>query len=231
MNIRCGIALLSLLLLTACGSSLQVLQSPTTQVVAQPSPSPSPSAGAAISEIVNSYNQYLVSQGSDPITPGLRCTLYKIANLPATPCILASSISGCEVISSTTGYALVGSFTYTGAIDQVNQAGTAGFNVLPPALQSLYATDFAVTCTGYFVNTDDNYHEFDVDSDDGSVLSINGNVVVNNDGLHSATDIKGEKFLEAQVYSFEVQYFQGPGNVALIVNMDGNVLPAANLYH
>jgi len=145
---------------------------------------------------------------------------------------LSTSIAGCTVLSSTTGYVSVGSWTYTGAINQPNEGTASGFNVLPTALQSLYTNDFAVTCTGYFVNPDYNYHEFDVDSDDGSLLYINGGVpLVNNDGEHGASDVKGEKYLEAQVYSFQLNYFQGPGNVALIVNEDGNVINAESLWH
>jgi hypothetical protein len=194
-----------------------------------PTPVP-PTQPTAIQSLVDNYNEYLVSQGNDPIVPGLKCTLYTVPNMPATPC-LASDITGCSVISSSAGYASVASFPYTESIDQPNEAGASGFNLLPLALQGLYPTNFAVTCTGYFVNTDYNYHEFDVASDDGSLLYVGGSLIVQNDGLHAITDVKGMKYLEAEVYSFRVDYFQGPGNVALIVNMDGAVLPAANLYH
>lgn len=214
-------------MLSGCGQGPQGAQGPQgTSVVVTPSPVPD-----AVQTVVNGYNEYLVSQGSDPLTQGLRCTLYTVPNLPATPCLSASSIAGCSVISSSTGYAQVATFTYNGTIDQQNQPGTTGFNILPTALQGLYSQNFAVTCTGYFVNPDYNYHEFDTDSDDGSLLYISGSLVVQNDGLHGIADAKGEKYLQAQVYSFQLNYFQGPGNVALILNMDGNVLPAENLWH
>jgi PA14 domain len=189
---------------------------------AQPTPS---------DNVINGYNAYLVSQGSDPLTPGLKCTLYTIPNMPATPCIVATDIVGCTAISSTVGYASVGSFTYTGTIDQTNQSGTMGFNLLPIELQPLYTSNFAVTCTGYIVNTDYNYHSFSISSDDGSLLYVGGSLVVSNDGEHSIATMSGEKYLEAEVYSFQLNYFQGPGNLALVVNMDGSILPAAALYH
>jgi hypothetical protein len=144
---------------------------------------------------------------------------------------LSTSIPGCTVISSTTGYATIGSWTYTGAINAPNQNGASGFNLLPTALQSLYPADFAVTCTGYFVNPDYAYHEFDVASDDGSLLYLSGSLIVNNDGIHGVADVKSEKYLEAQVYSFQLNYFQGPGNDALIVSEDGNLLAAEQLWH
>jgi len=199
-----------------------------TGPAASPSPAPSPDA---IQTIVGNYNAYLVSQGTDPLTPGLKCTLYTVPNLPATPCLLAADVSGCTQLSTTTGYATVGSFDYVGTFNQPNEAGTAGFNVLPTALQSLYPTNFAMTCTGYFVNPDYNYHEFDVSSDDGSLMYINGSLVVQNDGEHAIQDVKAEKYLQAQVYSFQLNYFQGPGNVALIVNEDGSVVSAESFWH
>jgi hypothetical protein len=200
----------------------------TTVVTVTPTPSPTPTV---VQAIVSQYNEYQVSQGNDPITPGLRCTLYTVPNMPVTPCLLASSFAGCGVVSSSTGYASVATWTYTGTVNQPNEAGSAGFNMLPTALQSLYTANFAITCTGYFVNVDYNYHEFDTSSDDGSLLYIGGSLVVNNDGEHGITNVKGQKYLQAQVYSFQVNYFQGPGNVALIVNMDGTNIPAGQLYH
>jgi hypothetical protein len=194
-------------------------------------PNSASSSPDAIQTVVNNYNQYLVSQGSDPIQPGLRCTLYTVPNMPSNPCLLASSISGCSVISSSSGYATVGSFTYTGQVDQPNESGTQGFNMLPTALQALYPTNFTVTCTGYLVNGDYNWHEFDTLSDDGSLVYIGGSLVVQNDGLHGVQDVKGEKYLQAQVYSFQLNYFQGPGNVSLILNMDGSPVPAEAFWH
>jgi hypothetical protein len=212
--------------LVGCGGP-QGPQGPAgATIVVAPSPAPD-----AITTVVNGYNEYLVSQGSDPIQPGLKCTLYNVPNMPANPCLSSSTISGCSVISSSSGYTAVGSFTYTGQINQSDQAGTLGFNLLPQALQGLYSQNFAVTCTGYFVNPDYNYHEFDVASDDGSMLWIGSALVVSNDGIHSIKDVTGEKYLEAQVYSLTLEYFQGPGNVALVVNEDGQLMSAESLWH
>ena len=183
-----------------------------------PNPTPSPDV---VQMIVDNYNEYLV-----------RCTLYNVINMPAIPCLLSSSITGCTQLSTTIGYTNVGSWTYVGSFNQVSVPSSEGFNVLPTALQKIYENNFAVTCTGYFVNPDYNYHEFDVDSDDGSLLYINGgNPIVNNDGQHAITDVASEKYLQAQVYSFQLNYFQDQGNVGLIVNEDGNLLLASQLYH
>jgi hypothetical protein len=189
-----------------------------------------PTPPTEVQQVVASYNEYMESLGNDPIAPGLRCALYTVPAMPSIPCLFSADISGCIQLSTTAGYSQVATWAYSGEINQANQAGTSGFNLLPAAFQS-YSSNFAVTCSGYFVNTDYNYHEFDVASDDGSVLYINGSQVVQNDGEHAIKDVLGEKYLEQQVYSFALYYFQGPGNVALTVNMDGSLLPAANLYH
>ncbi len=223
-----------LLVLSGCGQGPLILQGDSDPSV---SPSPSPSASSSVESIVDAYNlnQAAVdqSQGIEvtQIAPGLRCTLYSVPNMPATPCLLSTSIAGCSVISSSAGYTTVGSFLYLGAIDQGSEPGTDGFNLLPEAFQS-YSTNFAVTCTGYFVNDDYNWHQFSTASDDGSLLYLNGGLVVNNDGEHSiATVASAPRLMTAAVYSIQVNYFQGPGNIALMVNMDGNPIPAANLYH
>lgn len=185
----------------------------------------------AIQTIVNNYNEGLISQGSDPLTQGLKCTLYTVPNMPATPCLLASSVPGCTVLSTTVEYAAVGSFTYNGAVDQPNENSTGNLNVLPTQLQPLYQNNIALTCTGYIVNTDYNYHEFDLASDDGSLLYINDSLLVNNDGAHAVSDVKAEKYLQAQVYSFQLNYFQVNSNTALVVNMDNSPIPAEALWH
>lgn len=213
--------------LVACGGST----GPQGPAGVSATSTSSSSASAEVQSIVDGYNQYLVSQGSDPITPGLRCTLYNVPNMPSTPCLLSSSIPGCNVLSSSSGYTSVATFTYVGPINQSDESGTAGFNMLPTALQSLYSSNFAVTCTGYVVNTDYNYHEFSLSSDDGSLLYINGSLVVNADGEHSIETVNGVKYLEAQVYSIQINYFQGPGYVALILSQDGNVMDGTTFYH
>ena len=220
-----SIASIVLSVISGCGGP-QGPQGVAGQVtVVTPSPSPTPNA---IQTVVSSYNEYRVSVGQDPITPGLDCTLYTISNPGSNNAILAADGTANTLVN-------VGSWTYTGVFNQpeITPNSTLGMNILPMALQGLpqYQSWFEVKCTGFFVSTDYNYFEFDTSSDDGSILYINGGVVVNNDKLHSLANVSAEKYLEAQVYTFELDYFQGPGQIGLVVNMNGSVLPAANLYH
>lgn len=55
-------------------------------------------------------------------------------------------------------------------------------------------------------------YKFKTKSDDGSILSIDGEVVVNSDGQHSAKDATGERELTAGTHDVNLKYFQGPPN-------------------
>lgn len=78
---------------------------------------------------------------------------------------------------------------------------------------------------------DSNWHQFSLTSDDGSLLSINGSLI-NNDGNHGSTTKVASKLFQKGVYSFTLQYMQGPGgNQSLILGMDGQVIGAEHFVH
>jgi hypothetical protein len=182
-----------------------------------------------VQQLVVTYNEYRISNGQEPLVPGLDCTLYTIPT--TTTCLsTATGPAGC-VVPSGAQYVSVGSFLYLGEFNQPNQAGTAGFNILPAVLQPNYSSYFRVTCTGDLFVVDDNWHSFSLSSDDGSNLYISG-LLINNDGVHSIQTISASKYLDSlQPYSFEVDYFQQGGNVALILNEDGAVMGSSGWYH
>jgi len=165
---------------------------------------------------VDEVNALRLAQNQEAISQGMSCTLYTDAS--------PSQIAGATLVT-------VGSFPYHGNFNQVNGLVSSGLNVLPPALISLYKTNLVVKCTGYLINVDDNWHEFDLTSDDGSILTIDGVQVVNNDGLHASQTKSGAKFLSRGAHSVELDFLQGQGMESLILNEDGLVLPATSLYH
>lgn len=179
----------------------------------QPSPSPQPSN---IQEVVNETNALRQAQGQDMVSQGTTCTLYTV---PTT----TTQIVGATLTNK-------GSWSYQGNFNVPNQSTSQGLNILPLALQPIYQSWYIVKCTGLLVITDNNWHSFDIASDDGSNLSVDG-LLINNDGLHGIQDVANVKFLSRGVHNFEIDYLQATGNEALIVNMDGTPLPAANLYH
>lgn len=180
--------------------------------------SPTPSSTFDVDQVINLENDYRQSVGQVPLVEGLTCTLYNVPNT-------TSQIVGATLTN-------MGSFTYKGDFNQPNVSASVGLNILPDALQPLYTQWFIVKCSGQFVSTENKYYEFDITSDDGSNLYLDGSLLINNDGQHGAQTKYGTKFLRRQIHSFELDYFEGPaGNEALILNMDNELLPKEKFYH
>src|SRR6185369_8541625 len=77
-------------------------------------------------------------------------------------------------------------------------------------------------------------YTFYTNSDDGSKLWIGGQLVVNNDGLHSAQERSGSIILDQGWHALKVGYIQGGGNGVLTVSysspsMAKQAIPDANL--
>ncbi|WP_081658613.1 PA14 domain-containing protein [Sporomusa ovata] len=51
---------------------------------------------------------------------------------------------------------------------------------------------------------------FALNSDDGSRLYIDGNLAIDNDGIHSLAMEEASVFLNPGTHSIRVEYFQGP---------------------
>lgn len=68
-------------------------------------------------------------------------------------------------------------------------------------------------------------YAFYLGSDDGSRLTINGSEVISVDGLHPYQQKKGERELEAGVFSLEVEFFQQGGGAELTVEYEGPGVP------
>lgn len=220
-----GLAIVALITLSGCGAA----GNPGAPGVAGAPGPQGPSAPAApvpdaVANIVTDYNAWRTSNGQEMINPGLTCNLYTVPQ--TTTGITAAANGGVAPVLTN-----VGAFTYQGTFNQPNTGVNAGLNVLPLALQSVYQTWFILKCTGFVIIASDDWHEFDVNSDDGSNLYVDGALVVNNDGLHGAKDVVGTRHLQDTVHSFEIDFFQSNGNQALVINLDNALLPSANLYH
>jgi hypothetical protein len=81
---------------------------------------------------------------------------------------------------------------------------------------------FAILYTGSLTVTDPGDYRFRVNSDDGAILRINGDVVVDNDGQHGPQSVRAIARLEPGLHQLELRYFQGPRTtVALQVFVTG----------
>lgn len=112
-------------------------------------------------------------------------------------------------------------------------SGTINNISYSPATQ---ADNFGLQFIGYINVPASATYTFYTTSDDGSKLWVGGQLVVNNDGKHSATEKSGQIILDAGWHSFRLGYFEATGNNALSWAISGGGLskqtPAdANLVH
>jgi hypothetical protein len=206
---------LLLLILSACG---------TTGAQGPPGTSPTTSL-TTIQTMVANQNAYREAVGQEPLTPGLTCTAYSIS--PLTTCLVQTVPASC-VTWTTNSYTNLGSYQWLGMFDSVES--TSAVNFLPVALQT-YTSWYEISCTGSLVVADNNYHLWDMNSDDGSLFYVDGTLVVNNDGIHNIQDKRGEKFLQYGFHSIQLNYFEATGNQGLTLNEDGSVMSNLGFYH
>ncbi len=69
---------------------------------------------------------------------------------------------------------------------------------------------FAIHYSGKFTVANGGLYHFKLASDDGSILAIDGQEVVDNDGQHAPLVKRGEIELAAGEHDFKLRYFQGP---------------------
>jgi hypothetical protein len=220
------IAILFVLGMVACG---QGPQGPQGAMGPQGPAGSSTSTETSVQQLVDEQNAERAALGQAPLTQGLTCTFYTVSQ--STTCLVQNNTSACTAWSSN-AYTTVGSFRYTGVFNQPTAQTSNGLNVLPTALQGIsqYQSWYVLRCSGQLVITDNNYHEFDLTSDDGSNLYIDG-LLIANDGLHGTQTKSAAKFLGYGLHSFELDYLQASGQETLILNEDGAVMQASGFYH
>lgn len=184
-----------------------------------------------VQTLVDTENAWRELNGQTSLSTGLSCSVQAIA-------------SGMWLSNSSVGYQVAQgvvtaapgtpsySYLYTDSFNQPDTGGGVN-NLLPVSLQPLYeSNNYKISCSGAIVVTTNGYYTFDVNSDDGSILTIDGSQVVNNDGNHGMTDKVGTKLLRAGVHTFSMLYAQsGGGNFGLILQANASVVPGSVFYH
>ena len=79
-----------------------------------------------------------------------------------------------------------------------------------PELGVEILTDFAIRLRGQLKVETAGTYNFKIQSDDGAQVYINGDLIVDNDGLHPFTIATGSAMLAAGYHDLEILYFQGP---------------------
>ena len=95
---------------------------------------------------------------------------------------------------------------------------------------------FAFEFTGYIKIDKDGVYTFYIDSDDGSMLYIDDEEIVNNDGDHGNVEKSGKAALKKGFHKTKVLYFDSGGGNSLKVSMQPEngkkeVIPASILFH
>ncbi|NOG57815.1 MAG: hypothetical protein HND54_08790 [Bacteroidetes bacterium] len=80
------------------------------------------------------------------------------------------------------------------------------------------ADTYGIRFSGYITISTSETYTFYTTSDDGSKLYVNGTEVVDNDGLHSSTEVSGTIALTPGTYSFVVEFFENTGDDNLSVS-------------
>ena len=106
---------------------------------------------------------------------------------------------------------------YTPYLNVPSQPFDAGF----PGVTDRFEW-FAIDYHGRFWVKDAGTYRFTLNSDDGSILYIDGKRVIRNDGVHPEEREQGRVRLKAGAHSIRVSYFQGPRfHVALTLRVAG----------
>jgi hexosaminidase len=128
-------------------------------------------------------------------------TVYNRAPLPAVP--YTGTATGVK-------YELVaGLFTSTGQLDGARVLDTGVVKTFNTASFKKANRTFGVTYEGYFKVEADGKYIFSTQSDDGSVILIDEQPVVDNDGKHSLYEQSGEVLLQKGYHKFTLKYFEG----------------------
>lgn len=80
---------------------------------------------------------------------------------------------------------------------------------------------FAARYSGGFEVAEAGVYTFYLNSDDGSNLSIDGMVVIKNDGLHAAREVSVDLYLEAGTHELQALYFEKAGHATMELDWSG----------
>jgi hexosaminidase len=128
-----------------------------------------------------------------------------------------------------------GKFSSTQDIDLGAQA-TTGITNSFDLQQFGRRVNYGVTFDGYLKVPADGFYKFAVESDDGTVLRIDDEEVVNNDGNHPSQVVTGYVPLRQGFHKVRLRYFQGEGGASLqfgwaLSGQELKPLDGSSLYH
>jgi alpha-N-arabinofuranosidase len=107
-------------------------------------------------------------------------------------------------------------------------------NIILP--ESVPGENFGVAYSGYIKIPKEGLYRFYLASDDGSLLSVDGSALINNDGLHAVQEVMGAKYLSEGFHEIKIDFFQKGGGFDLNAYVEGpdlkkQTIPKEFLFH
>jgi hexosaminidase len=95
---------------------------------------------------------------------------------------------------------------------------------------------FGLSYSGFIKVPENDLYNFYLTSDDGAILSIDGEQIVNNDGFHYDSEKMGQIALKAGYHAIKMEYFQGQYGVLLNLQLSNSQrakqeIPSSWLWH
>jgi large repetitive protein len=209
--------------ITVTNTSDNLSSSPETFQVTVSDPSVNAIGGLSMQSVEgSSTGQQMVASFSDPggsESLGDYSASIKWGDNSTASAGTVSSLIGSVNVNIYSGHAdtgsgapfsgLVGSFTNQG----IQFGASTGYN-WHPLSQGSFGADITGTINTPAAGT----YSFNLGSDDGSELFIDGNPVINDGGEHNFQSMSGSVFLTAGTHQLEVQFFNGSGGGGLDLN-------------
>jgi len=194
-------------------------------VVVSPTPVPATPTEADIASVLADENAYRLGLGQTMLSNGLSCTLYSITGGDR----IQSSIGGHNTLS---GITTVATYLYKGLFNQPDSPISDGMNVLPTSLRAMYKNMYLLRCSGQIVVLESAHYGFELNSDDASLLYIDGVKVIDNDNNHGTTMVTGSKYLRRGVHTIRLDYAQtGAGSQSLQLTSSGVSIDPMYYFH
>lgn len=188
----------------------------------------------------SSVKDYWIYYNNDSISAGGKVTAFTISGLtqntvyavrvkavdfgnhfsqPSNQVIATTYLSGLLYKHSTGAWESLDDSAMVATFRSPEFTGAVANFTLQPRTQDDY---FNFQFTGYLnIETEGTYY-FNVTSSDGSRLILDGNVLINNDGIHGNKTVASEPvYLTAGPHAIEVQYFDDTGGHTLVVRYKG----------
>lgn len=103
------------------------------------------------------------------------------------------------------------------SLEPLAEGGAEHIDVSPAARLE----QFGLVFEGFLKIEQPGEYRFFLGSDDGSRLLIDGQVVIDNDGVHAYSEKDARRTLEAGVHAVRVEYFEQAGDERLVVEFQG----------